>query len=118
MDKNITESYKKLLLCQKYNSLTYALYAHLDSFTISLHNPSGKHLLTVKAVEGNCGVWKTGEIPISHVSPWCLETEAFLNLYLDQPSTNRWFQLTGVPVLQPPDGAVEQSSTHLGGAVI
>ena len=44
----------------------------VDPFTVSLHNPNGRHLPTVRAVQGLKGtvngLWKTVEIPTGHMS--------------------------------------------------
>ena len=52
----------------------------LDSLTVSLHNPNGRHLPAVRAVQGDCQ-WplKYGGIPTDYISPEFIETEGFLN---------------------------------------
>ena len=60
----------------------------LDSFTIPLHSASGRHLSAVRAMQGMVrGLWKTMEIPISHLSPQSTMTNVFPNLNLNQPIT-------------------------------
>ena len=66
------------------NILTNAL----DCFTVSLHNPNGRRLLVIRAVQGTVsGLWKMVEIPIGHVWPEFIMTEAFPNLYSHLPIT-------------------------------
>ena len=44
--------------------------ADIDSFTASLHNPDGRHVPAISAVQGVCQwLWKTMEIPTAHVGP-------------------------------------------------
>ena len=73
----------------------------LDSFTVSLHSPNGRHLPAVRAVQRGLSV-AFGK-RCGQVSPKSLETEAFPNLYSDRSIINRWFQPIGCHVSYPTD---------------
>ena len=61
-----------------------------DSFTVPLHNPNGRHLPAIRAVQGDCQ-WhlKMAEIPTGHEATIHCDW-GNLNLYLDQIITKRW----------------------------
>ena len=65
----------------------------IDSFTVSLHSPNGKHLLDVRAVQGGC------QWPLKNVSNSDLSCEPTIHcdwdnpgLYLDHPMKKGWCQ--------------------------
>ena len=69
----------------------------VDSFIVSLHSANSKHLPVVMAAcAGDCQ-WPLENVGNSHQSrgPEFIATDAFLNLYLDQPITKRWCQPVG-----------------------
>ena len=91
----------------------------IDSFTVSLHKTNGRlrtALTAGKLPLGVCKrivsyVWKTVEIPTSHVIPQFIASGAFPNLYLNQPIKKGWCQLMGNHVAYPTDRRV---ATRLG----
>ena len=90
----------------------YAELVAIDSFTVSLHSPNGRHLPAIRAMQGDCQwPWKMVEIPTGHVSPEFIATEAFPNLYLDYPTTKGQHQPIGSHVPYPTDSP---TATRLG----
>ena len=49
---------------------------YLDSFTVTLHSPSRRPVGQYKGIVGD--FWKMAEIPISHLRPQSIATEAIL----------------------------------------
>ena len=60
----------------------------VNSFTVSLHNPNGRQLPAIRAVQGD-RQWlcKMVEIPTGHMSLQCFATWSNPKLYLDQTIT-------------------------------
>ena len=71
----------------------------VDTFTVSLHSPKGRHLLVIKAMYGD-SQWplKNGGNATSHTMPQSIVSEAMS----DQPITT-WCQQIGGHVLYPAD---------------
>ena len=73
--------------------------SHVDSFTVSLHSPNGRHLPAVTAVQGGCQwPFKTVIIPTAHVSPACNA--------LGQPTTQPATRPNGSHASHPTDSPI------------
>ena len=67
-----------------------AAVSQVDSFTVPLHSPSGRHLpAAIGLCKGTvCGIWKMAEISSGHATIHCDWGNP--NPYLDQPNTKWW----------------------------
>ena len=78
----------------------------LDSFTVPLHSPNGRHLPAVRTVQRDCH-WGLKNDGNSH---WSCESIMQWgnnpNLYLNQPITKAWCQPTGSHVSYPTDSPI------------
>ena len=80
----------------------------LDCFTIYLHNPYLRHLLCRRTVSG---LWKTMEIPTSHVSPQCIASypEFSASEETHSHTHSRWHHPVTGHVSYPTDGPTATS---------
>ena len=102
-----------LKACYQWMHLFNNYMAAIDSFTVPLHSPNGRHLPAVRTVQRDC--LKTVGISTSHVNPYDPRgsngTLSNTNLYFDQPITKAWCQLVRGHGSYPNDSPI---ATRLG----
>ena len=72
-------------------------WSRIDSFTVSLHSPNGRHLPAIRALQGDC----QGPLTNAGNFHWPCKPTITIHcdwvnpiIYLDQPITKRWGHVT------------------------